>query len=244
MQNPCVQGFRKASALTSEKKEAVPLPLFALRQLELVVFDAAYPLGFRLLAGFFLCCAWGSLRFSDGERTGPFTLCMDGYVLRGKSWRTKVCDRGVLSGVLGCGLTSSHPSWGWAHHWVAALREWLGGVAAPARRSIDFLLPHLAADGRPSGTAPISYSTAVLRLRSLLGSLNVKHKTHTCLRHIRQKPPFWHGQHSWGWTPPSEHVKAIIKQSERSPYMAATTSLQPYNCKKRWPALSGPGGDP
>jgi hypothetical protein len=173
LKDPCVQGFRKASALTSEKKEAVPFSLFILWQLEKVASDPNWPLGFRLLAGFFLCCAWGSLRFSDGDRTSPFSLCADGYVLRGKSWRTKVCDRGVPFGVLGCGLTSLFPDWGWAHHWLDCLRSWLANMPLDERRSVDFLLPSFSPDGTSLGNSPISYGVAVLRLRTLLGQLGV-----------------------------------------------------------------------
>ena len=115
------------------------MPLFAVWQLERVVADCRVLLGYRLLAGFLLCCVWGSLRFSDGDRTSPFSLAIDAWVLRGVSWQTKVSDRGVPFGALGVGLEASFPKWGWALHWFSCLRKCLSSIALCERKSIDYV---------------------------------------------------------------------------------------------------------
>jgi hypothetical protein len=121
-----------------------------------------------------LACIWGSLRFSDAARTSPKSLSVDGWVLRGTAWKTKVCSRGTPFGVIGAGLLGNFPEWGWVHKWLCALSKWVSVVPSVEREGIDFLLPHFAMDGSSVSSEPMSYTTAVLRLRHMLGKLGIE----------------------------------------------------------------------
>merc|ERR1712107_955586 len=77
------QGYMKGSEAKTERKEAAPFPLVAVLALEQVFCMDQVPLGYLLLAGFFLACIWGSLRFSDGSCTSPKSLSIEGWILRG-----------------------------------------------------------------------------------------------------------------------------------------------------------------
>lgn len=171
--DPSVAGYEKLCAPTSERKEAAPLCLTAVAALEELFERKNVPCGYLLLAGFMLACIWGSLRFSDGACTSPASLSVQGWVLRGSAWRTKVCRRGTPFGVIGIGLFGEFPSWGWVHKWLCTLNQWAGSVPTPERGAIDFLLPHFSKDGNTVAADPCSYSVAVLRLRCLLESLGV-----------------------------------------------------------------------
>jgi hypothetical protein len=174
LSDPSVEGYKRASVSQAERKEAAPLSLAAVSALESVFLLGNVPLGFRLLAGFLLACIWGSLRFADAACTAPSSLSVEGWVLRGSAWRTKVSKRGTPFGVVGVGLHGEYPGWGWIHSWMLALNEWLAGVPAHCRDGIDFLLPHFSPDGESVSSSPCSYAVAVLRLRQMLSRLQVK----------------------------------------------------------------------
>jgi hypothetical protein len=89
------------------------------------------------------------------------------------SWRTKVTDRGVPFGAIGMGLEGSFPSWGWGMHWFWCLRKWLSTIKPVERKSIDFLMPNFSVDGHTLSAEPITYATAVTRLRFMLDRLKV-----------------------------------------------------------------------
>ena len=169
LDDPSVRGYLKESEPTTERKEAAPFPLVAVVALERVFYMGNVPLGYQLLAGFFLACIWGSLRFSDAARTSPRSLSVEGWILRGTAWKTKVCSRGTPFGVIGAGLLGNFPEWGWVHKWLCALSRWISMVPLAEREKIDFLLPHFAMDGSSVSSEPMSYTTAVLRLRHMLG---------------------------------------------------------------------------
>ena len=130
--------------------EALPLPLFAVCELEqaaLIGEEAAD----RFLVGCFLVMLWAGLRFSDAQRIDLSSILRAGGSLRGWCWRSKTCPTGFAWGCQLAGATGND--------WAQQLGEALLDVhtESPDR---DFLL------GYEKG--PMPYSTALAHFRRCL----------------------------------------------------------------------------
>ena len=167
LKDPVVCGYRKQSALQSERKEAPPFSLAFCVHCERLVQDESMTIGWRLFAGALLLMIWASLRYSDASRCCPHSLCIDGWIIRGSCWKTKTLARGRPFGALGAGFLSGWPSWGWSHHFASLLSRWMNSLEEHVARNVDFLIPFFDAAGNVE-PRPLPYVSAVLRLRGLM----------------------------------------------------------------------------
>jgi hypothetical protein len=86
-----------------ERKEAIPLSLFIVKQWERRLLMKDCPLQDQVVLGGFLCMLWAGLRFSDGQRINLQSLSWCITALRGSCFRPKQpnpanlgpCRRGV-----------------------------------------------------------------------------------------------------------------------------------------------------
>ena len=168
LQQPVIKGLAKMSRPTSEVRNANPLPLAFLCFLESIVCNVLEPLGTRLVSGAVLAACWGSLRFSDFQRSSPGSLNCMGWILRGRVWKAKLRPRGFPLAFLGRGFTRAFPQRGWAHHWLDALAEWLQDLTHEARQGVSFLLPETSLDGKQVSFRKETRQGFVARLRKLL----------------------------------------------------------------------------
>lgn len=121
-------------------KEALPLPLFAVAQLEkaLQSFEAGAADGWLL--GCILLMIWGSLRWSDAQRLQLNTLACDDKSLRGWSWRSKTAVTGIPFGVSLCGATQAFWGRGFSQKLLqlASSQPARDFLVAKARRPISY----------------------------------------------------------------------------------------------------------
>lgn len=110
------------------RKEALPLPLFAVAALEhrLLGDIATHFSQDSMYITAFLLMLWGALRFSDLQRASPDTLQVEAGVVRGRCWKTKSSAQGMPFGVLCLGILND---------WSAAVHKLI-----VAMRDCDFLL--------------------------------------------------------------------------------------------------------
>ena len=71
-------------------KEAVPIPIPVVKELEFFVCDEDRPLAARLFIWWILCLIFASLRFDDGVHVKPLELSFKDEGLFGVAWQTKV----------------------------------------------------------------------------------------------------------------------------------------------------------
>ena len=153
---PEVLGYLADSQLRSSRKEAPPIPLAGVIQLELSLRDGNEAFADRLLAGFLLTLVWGSLRFNDGLCTKPASLHLLDGVMRGEAWHTKTTDRGMPFGISGEGLLGGLS---WCHVYKGLLEEWTAGLPTQPRETLDYLMPATDRQGI-IGIGPITYVSA------------------------------------------------------------------------------------
>ena len=87
-------------------KEALPLPLFAVVQLERAL-DSCEPGAWWPLVCFLLML-WAGLRWSDAQRLDFESVMLDSGSIRGWSWRTKTSAVGMPRGALCRGACASY----------------------------------------------------------------------------------------------------------------------------------------
>ena len=146
--NPVVVACSGDAAESKERKEAVPLPLYAVARMEAAVL-AALASGPQLdpptlMCVVFLVMLWGALRFSDAQRVAVPEMDFVQGIVRCRCWKTKSSKTSMPWGCLTVGIYDD---------WTAAvklLREKLGEV--------DFLIP-----GPFGGRASFTYTQAQLR---------------------------------------------------------------------------------
>ena len=148
--SPAVCGFLNSKP-ASVKHEASPFSAAAVAAMERAITRGALEHFEVLVVGFFLVLLWGSLRFGDGQRTSPFSLVVEGLLMRGECWRTKTSKKGQPFALFCCGITGRLPEWGWGHLWFSALGQWLHSLANDVRGNVDFLLPESIAIPSPMG---------------------------------------------------------------------------------------------
>ena len=112
-----------SSGPTSDRKEALALPLDFVAFLEALVLDPGSEPATVSFAGAALLCVWASLRFGDASHIRWSSLLYDVscHVLRGVAYRTKTTRRGMPFACHGRGFSGC-----WAATWLRSLdRLWL-----------------------------------------------------------------------------------------------------------------------
>ena len=147
---PLIEAWkRKDCWRLSRTKEALPLPLDAMRLLERAFLDST--LEDSWLLGGLLFMAWAGLRFSDMQRLDLASInCADGFIA-GWCWRTKSSKRGMPWAFLICGISGNH----WGKKWFATLDSMR--KSSPQQ---DFLLA--------VNDKPMSYTMALEQFRRCL----------------------------------------------------------------------------
>ncbi|CAE7470771.1 unnamed protein product [Symbiodinium microadriaticum] len=131
------------------RREALPLPLFAVIQLEQALSSCEPGDWWPILC--FLLMLWAGLRWSDAQRLDFESVILDGGSVRGWCWRTKTSATGMPWGAMCSGACGSE--WGrLLAQEIVRLRE--------EDRKRDFVLRHLS---KPAG-----YAAAVATFRRCL----------------------------------------------------------------------------
>ena len=131
-----------------ERKETMAVPGRAIADFEWRCNLNRSSLAEVLFYGTLLLMIWGGMRFADAQRCNPHSVSLERGILRGCCWQTKTSDLGQPWGSHAFGIMARPPSWGWAHHWITAMVEWLSDLNESTRKTIDFLLPDLSLVGK------------------------------------------------------------------------------------------------
>ncbi|CAE8693610.1 unnamed protein product [Polarella glacialis] len=142
LENRLVSTWAKPSGPQQCVKEASPLPLYVIANMEraagrLHASDKHNPDLFLLLCA--LAMMWGALRWSDLQRVWTQEVSVQENVMRGFSWRTKSSRTGMPWGILSCGIYDTN----WGNIFCQHLSE---------ARDRDFIIP-LPGTSRPAGYA-------------------------------------------------------------------------------------------
>ena len=163
-----ITSFRQDPDTTSDTQEALPLPMAVAAAFERRVCQADAPRWEKLVIGSFLAMTWGGLRFADLQRTAPSSIVLDGHIVRGLTWRSKVTRKGQPFGFWAFGLTMRPPDRGWGIAWLLCMSEWIRTLRIQAGPNIevDYLLP--AIHQGKALAKPMSYWQALRLLRWFL----------------------------------------------------------------------------
>ena len=112
------------SRVLSDRKEALPLPIFVLAAWERFLLIEEGEPGFRLFIGGLLVAATASLRFSDCQHVLWSSLQAGRDCLRAISYRTKSSRRGMPFGLVSCGFYGDTAAY--YHSWVCKYLFLLG----------------------------------------------------------------------------------------------------------------------
>ena len=148
-----------------DRKQAPPLPLWALVQWERRILMSNCTVLEVILLGTFLVMAWGSLRFSDAQRMDLQKIIYHAETMRGVIWRSKTAVSGMPLAVAAEGFLSRGP-----HNWLWKFLTVLDSVLDTSGLSeVDFLLPLVDDNGPVYPLQPMDYATALFYLRKFLG---------------------------------------------------------------------------
>ena len=161
--SPLADSFLKVR-LTSDRKEAPPLPLWILFQWERRILYSQSSTFEIIMLGSFLFLAWSSLRFSDAQRLNVGSLVLTETEVRGMVWRSKTRSNGHPFGILSSGICSTG-TFTWL---VKFLRTWDTLLADSSIESCDFLIPDLSEDGKWLSHEPLDYASALSIFRRML----------------------------------------------------------------------------
>ena len=140
--SPLADSFLKVR-LTTDKKEAPPLPLWILFHWEKRILFSQSSTFEVIMLGAFLFMIWSSLRFSDVQRLNIESLVLTDMELRGMVWRSKTRSNGHPFGITSSGICSTG-SFTWL---VKFLRTWDTLLSESGCLTWDFLIPHLSEQG-------------------------------------------------------------------------------------------------
>ena len=112
------------SRVLSDRKEALPIPIFILAAWERFLLSEEGETGFRLFVGGLLVAANASLRFSDCQHVLWSSIQAGRDCLRAISYRTKSSRRGMPFGLLSCGYYGDPAAY--YHSWVCKYLYLLG----------------------------------------------------------------------------------------------------------------------
>ena len=161
--SPLADSFLKVR-LTSDKKEAPPLPLWILFHWERRILYSQSTIFEVIMLGSYLFMAWSSIRFSDAQRLNVESLVLTDQVLRGMVWRSKTRSNGHPFGIVSSGICSTG-SFTWL---VKFLRTWDTLLADASISTGDFLIPDLSEDGKWLSHEPLDYASALKIFRRFL----------------------------------------------------------------------------
>ena len=161
--SPLADSFLKVR-LTTDKKEAPPLPLWILFHWEKRVLFSQSSTYEEIMLGAFLFMTWSSLRFSDVQRLNIESLVLTDVELRGMVWRSKTRSNGHPFGITCSGLCSTG-SFTWL---VKFLRTWDALLAESGCSTWDFLIPQLSEQGTLLSHEPLDYTSALRIFREML----------------------------------------------------------------------------
>ena len=161
--SPLADSFLKVR-LTTDKKEAPPLPLWILFHWEKRILFSQSTTFEIIMLGAFLFMTWSSLRFSDVQRMNIESLVLSDMELRGMVWRSKTRSNGHPFGITSSGLCSTG-SFTWV---VKFLRTWDALLAESGCVTWDFLIPHLSEQGTLLSHEPLDYASALRIFRDML----------------------------------------------------------------------------
>ena len=113
--------FKSKTRVPFERSEATPIPLAVLAAWVNRIISTDTNLAEIITLGCFLIATMASVRFRDLLRTKRQSLSLQGYILRGISWRTKTSVSGQPWGVCCLGI-STRPSNG---HWISKFLQTL-----------------------------------------------------------------------------------------------------------------------
>ena len=148
-----------------DRKQAPPLPLWALVQWERRILMSNCTVLEVILLGTFLVMAWGSLRFSDAQRMDLHKIIYHAETMRGVIWRSKTAVSGMPLAVAAEGFLSRGP-----HNWLWKFLTVLDSVLDTSGLSeVDFLLPLVDDNGPVYPLQPMDFATALFYLRKFLG---------------------------------------------------------------------------
>ena len=161
--SPLADSFLKVR-LTTDKKEAPPLPLWILFHWEKRILFSQSSTFEIIMLGAFLFMIWSSLRFSDVQRLNIESLVLTDVELRGMVWRSKTRSNGHPFGITSSGLCSTG-SFTWL---VKFLRTWDTLLAESGCSTWDFLIPHLSEQSTLISQEPLDYASALRIFRDML----------------------------------------------------------------------------
>ena len=161
--SPLADSFLKVR-LTTDKKEAPPLPLWILFHWEKRILFSQSSTFEVIMLGAFLFMTWSSLRFSDVQRLNIESLVLTEVELRGMVWRSKTRSNGHPFGITSSGLCSTG-SFTWL---VKFLRTWDALLAESGCATWDFLIPHLSEQGTLLSHEPLDYASTLPIFRDML----------------------------------------------------------------------------
>ena len=179
---PALQPIMQASLIraflsqpTTDRKEALPLPMAVVVEWEKYICSPHCPQDLRLFLGGLLLALHGGLRFGDLQRIRLNSLSLTSTSLRGVCWQTKTTKRGqpltvTLHGISGRSLDSL-----WVLPFLKAVQSaWIATETAMSLSvSPDFILPVLTNLGglaRPDSvySQPMAYSQSLAAMRHFL----------------------------------------------------------------------------
>ena len=161
--------FRALSAQpSSDRSEAMPLPLDFVAFLESVVLDPLSAPELALFAGSALVCIWSSLRFGDASHVSWSALLFDpqALVIRGLAYRTKTSRRGMAFAFYAEGIYGP-----WGIRWLQLLAALWGSLEQLSSNVVPdslFFCSSLLDDTCDFAFCPASYASALRCLRSAL----------------------------------------------------------------------------
>ncbi|CAE7194755.1 unnamed protein product [Symbiodinium sp. CCMP2592] len=162
-----ISSFLKTK-LPRDRRESLPLPLFALVQWERRILQRSTSLVDVVLLGAFLVTCWSSLRFADSQRIEWSSCAFDVVSLRAIAYQTKTSHQGQPFGLIAQGFLHHG-----AHSWVAKWLRVLDSIASQEVRDFglapSFFFPALDDDAeliRP--LEPMSYPSCLRWLRYYL----------------------------------------------------------------------------
>ncbi|CAE7347235.1 unnamed protein product [Symbiodinium sp. CCMP2592] len=162
-----ISSFLKTK-LPKDRRESLPLPLYALVQWERRILQRSTPVRDIVLLGAFLVTCWASLRFADSQRIEWSSFAFDVVSLRAIAYQTKTSHQGQPFGLITQGFLHHG-----THSWVARWLRVLDSIASQEVRDFgvapSFLFPALDDDAellRP--LEPMSYPSCLRWLRYYL----------------------------------------------------------------------------
>ena len=161
--SPLADSFLKVR-LTTDKKEAPPLPLWLLFHWEKRILYAHSSTYEIIMLGSFLFILWSGLRYSDAQRLNVASLVLTDDEIRGMVWRSKTRSNGHPFGLVSSGLCSTG-SFTWL---LKFLRTWDKLLSDANIATCDFLIPDLSEQGTWLSQEPLDYAGALRIFRTMI----------------------------------------------------------------------------